>query len=69
MDIEEALIEEGRKFMWDGAEYESEKHAEAKRKEYEAKNFEVKTVEKGGCCRLYTRRVVAEIVSEGEAAA
>ena len=56
---------EGKKFMWDGAEYDSDDQAAAKEKEYAEKGFEVRTVRKGGKVFLYTRRVVTEIVLDG----
>jgi hypothetical protein len=55
-----------RKFMWDGEAYETPAAAEAKRKEYESQGFEVQLVEEEGKAYLFTRRVVKEIVLEGE---
>jgi len=69
MDVEEAIYEDTSKFMCDGEVYESHKDAEDKQKEYEEKDFEVRVVEKGGKHYIYTRRVVTEIVLEGEAPA
>ncbi|MGD8537982.1 MAG: hypothetical protein PVI66_04615 [Candidatus Aminicenantes bacterium] len=56
-----------RKVMWDGVEYETEKEAQDVKKTYEDGNFEVELVEEEGKYLLYTRRVVTEIVLEGEA--
>ena len=56
-----------RKVMWDGVEYETEKEAQDVKKTYEDDNFEVELVEEEGKYLLYTRRVVTEIVLEGEA--
>ena len=60
-------IIDGRKVMWDGVEYETEKEAQDVKKTYEDDNFEVELVEEEGKYLLYTRRVVTEIVLEGEA--
>jgi hypothetical protein len=57
----------GRKVMWDGMEYETEKEAQELKMKYEDDNFEVDLVEEEGKYLLYTRRVVTEIVLEGEA--
>jgi len=69
MDVEEAIYEDSRKFMGDGEIYESHQDAEAKKNEYEGNNFEVRIVEEGGQHYIYTRRVVTEIIIEGEAPA
>ena len=55
-----------RKFMWDGETYDSAAAVEAKKKEYETQGFETKLVDEDGKSLLYTRRVVKEIVIEGE---
>ena len=70
-----------RKFMWDGAVYDSRAAAEAKKGDYEAQQFETQLVRadmKLPCWRahpeieedakflLYTRRVVKEAVVQGE---
>lgn len=57
----------GRKVMWDGIEYETQKEAQDVKKKYEDDNFEVELVEEEGKYLLFTRRVVTEIVLEGEA--
>jgi hypothetical protein len=53
---------DGKKFMWDGEEYEDEKKAGTVAKEYAEKGFEVQTINEDGKVLLYTRRVVTEIV-------
>jgi hypothetical protein len=55
-----------RKFMWDGEAYDSPAAAEAKKNDYETQGFETQLVEEEGKPLLYTRRVVKEIVIEGE---
>ncbi len=58
-----------KKFMWDGVVYESEKEAQDTMKKYKEDNFEVEMKEEEGKHLLYTRRLVTEIVIEGEAPA
>ena len=53
---------DGKKFMWDGEEYDDEKKAGSVGKEYAEKGFEVQTFSEDGKVFLYTRRVVTEIV-------
>ena len=67
MQPDNVMFHEGDKFMWDGELYESHEGAEAKQKEYEANGFQTRFVEDGGKLLVYTRRVVTEIVLEGEA--
>ncbi len=55
-----------RKFMWDGEVYDSPAAAEAKKKEYDSQGFETRLVEEEGKVFVFTRRVVKEIVLEGE---
>ena len=57
----------GKKFMWDGIVYESKKEAEDTMRKYKDNNFEVELIEEEKKHLLYTRRVVKEIVVEGEA--
>lgn len=59
-------IIDGKKFMWDGVEYASEKEAQDVKKKYEDDEFEVELVQEEEKHFLYTRRVVTEIVVEGE---
>ena len=57
----------GKKFMWDGVVYESKKEAEDTMRKYKDDNFEVELIEEEKKHILYTRRVVKDIVVEGEA--
>jgi hypothetical protein len=57
---------DGKKFMWDGVEYASEKEAQDVKKKYQDDKFEVEFVQEEEKYFLYTRRVVTEIVVEGE---
>jgi hypothetical protein len=58
-----------KKFMWDGVVYESEKEAQDTMNKYKEDNFEVEMKEEEGKHLLYTRRLVTEIVLEGESPA
>ena len=57
----------GKKFMWDTVVYETKKEAQDVEKKYREDGFEVELVEVEGKPYLYTRRVVTEVVVEGEA--
>ncbi len=59
-------IIKGKKFMWDGVIYDSEQSAQETKKKYKDDKFEVELIEEGQQHLLYTRRVVTEIVLEGE---
>ncbi len=61
---EQARFFDGKKFMWDGQEYESEQQAAPVAEKYENDGFEVETVSEDGKALLYSRRVVTEIVVE-----
>jgi len=56
----------GKKFMWDNVVYESKKEAQDLMEKYKKDNFEVELIEEDKQFLLYTRRVVTEIVVEGE---
>lgn len=60
-------IIDGKKFMWDNVVYETKKEAQDVEKKYREDGFEVELVEEEGKPLLYTRKVVTEIVVEGEA--
>jgi hypothetical protein len=61
---EQARFFDGKKFMWDGEEYDSEKKAKAAQKQYKENGFEVQMCSDEGNVLLYTRRIVTEIVLE-----
>lgn len=61
-----ARIIDDKKFMWDGIDYESVEKAKSTEKEYLEKEFEVRLVREDEKIHLYTRRVVTEIVIEGQ---
>ncbi|MGD8534726.1 MAG: hypothetical protein PVF66_02675 [Candidatus Aminicenantes bacterium] len=56
----------GKKFMWDNVAYGSKKEAQDVMEKYKKDDFEVELVEEDNQFLLYTRRVVTEIVLEGE---
>jgi len=62
-----AMFDGGAKFMWDGAFYETCESAAAVQCEYEGTGFETRLVEEQGAFLVYSRRVVTEVVLEGEA--
>ena len=67
MDVENVRFVDKDKYMWDGATYETKEEAEKKKAEYEENDFQTQLFKQEGKYLLYTRRVVTEIVLEGEA--
>ena len=61
---EQARYFDGKKFMWDGKEYESDEKAASAQKDYSDKGFDVEVYREDGKPYLYTRRIVTEIVVE-----
>jgi hypothetical protein len=57
---------DGKKYMWDGETYESEEQANEVKQKYEDDNFEVQLIQEENQHFVYSRRVVTEIVLEGE---
>ncbi len=55
---------EGKKYMWDGEEYDNEEQASSVEKQYTEKGFEVQMWREDGKVLIYTRRIVTEIVLE-----
>lgn len=64
-----AKVINGKKFMWDGAVYPTKEEAQALVEKYKADNFEVELIEEESQFLVYTRRVVKEIVLDGQAPA
>lgn len=60
-------IIDGMKFMWDGRDYGTVEEAIEVKEGYEKDNFECRLLEEDDKVQVYTRRVVAEVVVEGEA--
>jgi len=67
MDVQEVMYDGTSKFTWDGTEYDTKEDAEAKKNEYAGDGFEVRVVQQEDKHLVYTRRVVTEVVVEGEA--
>jgi hypothetical protein len=57
---------DGKKYMWNGEVYETEAQAQEVKKKYEEDNFEVALIQEENQYLVYSRRVVTEIVLEGE---
>ena len=52
--------------MWDGEVYETESQAQEVKKKYEEDKFETQLIKEENQYFVYSRRVVTEIVLEGE---
>jgi hypothetical protein len=59
----------GKKFMWDGVVYPTQEEAQAVVEKYKKDNFEVEFVKEENQFFVYSRRVVKEIVLDGQAPA
>jgi len=55
-----------QKFMWDNIEYPDAAAAKTAAETYEKDGFEVRIVEEGDSSLVYSRRVAAEVVVEGQ---
>jgi hypothetical protein len=60
---ERARFFDGRKFMWDGVQYEDKQKADEAQKQYREKGFDVENCTQDGEVLLYTRRNVTEVVA------
>jgi len=58
-----AMIKDGKKFMWDGATYESREQAVRAAESYQACGFETQIEEEGVEFTVYSRRVAQEVVA------
>ena len=65
--VDECRMIDGKKYMWDGKTYDSNSEASETRLRYERDGFETEIVMDEGKYFVYTRRVVTDIVIEGEA--
>jgi len=61
---ERARFFDGKKFMWDGEQYEDKKKAAEVQEQYREKGFEVESCTEDGKLLLYTRRTVTEVVGD-----
>ena len=62
-------IIDGKKYMWDGEEYESESIANENISTYSKNGFHTKLIVENGHYLVYTRREVSEIEVEGQSVA
>ena len=53
---------EGKKYLWDRGEYDSEEQARATEEKYARDGFDVRVCREEGKVLIYTRRVVTEVV-------
>jgi len=58
----DAILMNGKKFMWDGVDYPDGEKASEKKQKYKGEGFEVEVYEEEGRTYLYTRRVVKHVV-------
>jgi hypothetical protein len=58
--VERARLFEGKKFLWDGVDYESVEEARSAAKAYGEEGFEVEVWLDSGKAYVYTRRVAKE---------
>jgi len=63
--MELVRIIDGKKFMWDGETYDSKMKAEEIAANYKKNGFETQVVEEGKYF-VYTRRMITEVVIEGQ---
>ncbi|NIO16824.1 MAG: hypothetical protein GTN70_07475 [Deltaproteobacteria bacterium] len=60
-----AKIIDGKKYMWDGAEYEDGQEANSVVETYKSSGFEVIMIEEESKYYVFTRRVVTDVKVEG----
>ncbi|MBM4354693.1 MAG: hypothetical protein FJ109_13050 [Deltaproteobacteria bacterium] len=53
---------DGRKFMWDGVEYDTSEQAEQVAAGYKAERFDTRIVAVGAKFAIYSRRQISEVV-------
>ena len=59
---------DGKKYMWNGQEYRGRDSAEKAKENYVQDGFEVEIVQDNSNYLVYSRRLVTEIVLDGEGA-
>jgi len=64
--MELAKIINGKKFMWDGNDYPDKESASETAHKYRNDGFETEVLEEGNKYFVFTRRVVKEVVVEGQ---
>ncbi|MBI5574950.1 MAG: hypothetical protein HY896_01145 [Deltaproteobacteria bacterium] len=55
---------EGKKYMWDGAEYKDESEARAARESYASNGYDARTFQEGGAFYVFTRKLATEVKVE-----
>jgi hypothetical protein len=64
--VDNFKIIDDKKFMWDGKIYDTEADAQAVETTYKNDGFETRLLKENEKYLVYTRRVVTEVVVEGE---
>ena len=64
--MENAKIIDDKKYMWDGETYPGKEKAQEVISNYEKEGFETRLIKEGEEHFVYSRRVVTEIVVEGQ---
>ena len=64
--MENAKVIDGKKFMWDGETYPGKGKAQEVISNYEKEGFETRLIKEGDEYFVYSRRVVTEIIVEGQ---
>ncbi len=59
-------IFDGKKFMWNGSTYNDEKSAFEISQKYESDGFETKVINEENKYFVFSRRIVKEIIVEGQ---
>jgi hypothetical protein len=57
---------DGKKYMWDGRSYSNEQEMKETKKAYLDKGFQVQVVEEENQYFLFSRKLVTEVVVEGQ---
>jgi hypothetical protein len=63
--MEAIKIINGKKFMWDGYDHPEKENASEIAQKYNNDGFETEVLEEGSKFFIFTRRVVKEVVVEG----
>ncbi len=64
--MENIKIISGKKFLWDGEEYDSESAAQENLENYSKDGFETQLTKENGIARIFTRRVAKEVIVNGD---
>ena len=64
--MENFRIIDGKKFMWDGKDYDAKSAAQDAVAKYNKDGFTTKLIEEAGKYFVFSRRLVTEIIVEGE---